>query len=83
MEDVLNELTNNVEMAISEIGRLKNEIDETGPRKANEGEQVGVLENRIRELERKSNDVKSSYAGNLSSFSQKINNIIKKLDNVV
>jgi predicted nucleic acid-binding Zn-ribbon protein len=83
MEDIINELTEKVDLAIGEIDRLKNEITEITGQKEEADAKNNELEAQLRKMETESGEGQGKFHMKLSGVSGRINDIIKKLDSVV
>jgi uncharacterized coiled-coil DUF342 family protein len=68
MDDILNVLSERIEKAVGEINRLRNERD-------------GLI-NRVRELEGEKEQVSNSANEKFGAFTGRIEEIIRKLDNI-
>lgn len=82
MDQVLVELENKIEKAVSEIRRQKSEIEALKTEKEGNAGKITELEARISELEGLSMRKDEEFQEKMRSFSGKVGGIIKQLDSV-
>ncbi|MBL8027936.1 MAG: hypothetical protein JNL74_16050 [Fibrobacteres bacterium] len=82
MDDILNVLSERIERAIGEINRLKGELSAVHNEKNGMQHRVSELENRVRELEGEKEMVNNQANEKFNAFTGRVEEIIRKLDNI-
>ena len=83
MDEAFTVLNEKIEKAIDEISRLRSELEGRSAQEEASAQKIAYLESQLKNTEQEKGSVASDYEARLAACSERINAVIKKLDNVI